>query len=555
MKSNLALAATEALAPKTKDRPKTETLKTFKVETSKSGVFVTPTNQQLKGILLGSTRKHPPYTLKDLLRIAPKLQQYIDSGLVEQCTELKQFIEDNVAGLRAEAEARRANGLVEFDDLIVLFRPGDRVVADFSETDLLGAEVVSVEEDAGWAFRICTIKLRTISSTKGEPSFRVTSLRIKEFPGLRAIKDLPIRHAGEDQIRSLTLRGEKFRRYVMKPSYARYQGNLVLRSWRGEIAFRADGRVMVDAHTAVKQAPELVREYSYMESNDDDDEQKKGEFEIPDDRLWMCEPFVLGFSFRTKMWGEFRIEGLTDIDFRSDAIDRLVLDDDRKRMVTALVQNSSNAFADIVEEKGGGCIFLLHGEPGLGKTLTAEAVAEVLRRPLYSVSVGELGTNPGELETKLREILDVASSWNAVVLLDEADIFLEARNEKDITRNAMVGIFLRLLEYHQGVLFLTTNRVRNFDKAFHSRISVALKYPGADTAFRAKVWGNLLEAAGIKGLSPDDLARFEINGRQIKNTIRLAQTLARSENRAVTIADIEKTVAIADQFQKDVDVK
>merc|ERR1711998_805045 len=92
-----------------------------------------------------------------------------------------------------------------------------------------------------------------------------------------------------------------------------------------------------------------------------------------------------------------------------------------------------------------------------------------------------------ELEKSLREILEVASAWNAVVLLDEADIFLEKRSENDVARNAMVGIFLRLLEYHQGVLFLTTNRVKSFDSAFHSRISVALKYPDLDPAQRQQV--------------------------------------------------------------------
>jgi len=117
---------------------------------------------------------------------------------------------------------------------------------------------------------------------------------------------------------------------------------------------------------------------------------------------------------------------------------------------------------------------LLHGPPGTGKTLTAEAISELLRKPLYSVSVGELGTTIHELEDKLRGILEVACVWDAVVLLDEADIFLEQRSDNNIQRNAMVGIFLRLLEYHSGVMFLTTNRVKRFDEAFHSRISIAL---------------------------------------------------------------------------------
>lgn len=113
---------------------------------------------------------------------------------------------------------------------------------------------------------------------------------------------------------------------------------------------------------------------------------------------------------------------------------------------------------DIISGKGGGVVFLLHGPPGTGKTLTAESVSEFLKRPLYSVSVGELGTDCKSLEKALSEVLEVATRWNAVILLDEADIFLERRTLQDVTRNALVGIFLRLLEYHTGVLFLTSNR-------------------------------------------------------------------------------------------------
>lgn len=119
---------------------------------------------------------------------------------------------------------------------------------------------------------------------------------------------------------------------------------------------------------------------------------------------------------------------------------------ERKVLIKSLVKNYQGSFKDIIGGKGGGCIFLLHGPPGTGKTLTAEAISELLRKPLYSVTVGELGTTINELEDKLRNILEVACYWDAVILLDEADIFLEQRSDNDIHRNAMVGIFLRLLE-------------------------------------------------------------------------------------------------------------
>jgi hypothetical protein len=55
----------------------------------------------------------------------------------------------------------------------------------------------------------------------------------------------------------------------------------------------------------------------------------------------------------------------------------------------------------------------------------AESVAEFTKRPLYAVSSGELGTYSSELEKNLARILDVATVWKAVLLLDEADVFLE----------------------------------------------------------------------------------------------------------------------------------
>lgn len=37
-----------------------------------------------------------------------------------------------------------------------------------------------------------------------------------------------------------------------------------------------------------------------------------------------------------------------------------------------------------------------------------------------------------------------------VVLLDEADVFLEQRTLTDLQRNALVSVFLRVLEYYDG---------------------------------------------------------------------------------------------------------
>jgi SpoVK/Ycf46/Vps4 family AAA+-type ATPase len=229
-----------------------------------------------------------------------------------------------------------------------------------------------------------------------------------------------------------------------------------------------------------------------------------------------------------------------------------VLEQERKDLIAAIVSHSQVVFRDIISGKGGGSIFLLHGPPGVGKTLTAEAAAEMLHKPLYPVSMAELGTTPAELEAGLTKILELASEWGAIVLMDEADIFLERRSQNEIVRNAMVGVLLRQLEYYPGVLFLTSNRVDVFDEALHSRITVALRYEELSETIRAQVWTSLLSAAGLALADHvNELASFVLNGRQIKNAIALAQGLARSSGSDVTIQHLLRTINVILQFKSD----
>jgi hypothetical protein len=66
-------------------------------------------------------------------------------------------------------------------------------------------------------------------------------------------------------------------------------------------------------------------------------------------------------------------------------------------------------------------------------------VAEDMRAPLYTMSAGELGLTAPEVESKLANIFDLVTKWSAVLLLDEADVFLEQRNTHDLERNKLVS--------------------------------------------------------------------------------------------------------------------
>ncbi len=94
---------------------------------------------------------------------------------------------------------------------------------------------------------------------------------------------------------------------------------------------------------------------------------------------------------------------------------------------------------DIVQGKGQGLIVLLHGTPGVGKTSTAECLAESLGQPLYPITCGDLGVTAQEVERSLNDTFALAQAWNCVLLLDEADIFLAQRTKDDLKRNAVVS--------------------------------------------------------------------------------------------------------------------
>ena len=99
-------------------------------------------------------------------------------------------------------------------------------------------------------------------------------------------------------------------------------------------------------------------------------------------------------------------------------------------------------------------------------------------------------------------------------------------------------------------MFLTTNRVADFDPAFHSRISIAMHYGSLDQTAREKIWLNLLQAAGIQGIDGQALSLYNLNGRQIKNTIRLAQGLARQEGVDVNYDHFMTCIDLGQQFDE-----
>ncbi|KAJ9142057.1 ATPase (AAA) domain protein [Pleurostoma richardsiae] len=290
----------------------------------------------------------------------------------------------------------------------------------------------------------------------------------------------------------------------------------------------------------------LFEEFNFITLEDWDD--------LSDQQYLLCPVEMMAFVFRTRTWERLHVKDFQQPKFEENMIDSLVMDERRVGTLKALAKSFARIdthgvemkreawTADFVKGKGNGLIFLLHGKPGVGKTCTAECIAEFTRRPLMVLTCSDIGTNPGTVEVNLTRSFKTARSWGAVLLIDEADVFMERRGPADLERNSLVAGFLRSLEFYDGILFLTTNRVGAFDDAFISRVHVQLYYPDFTDDQRQKVWQTFLdklsrERGDYMRISMDAkdyvygsaMRALKWNGREIRNAFQTAVSLAEYE--------------------------
>ena len=258
-------------------------------------------------------------------------------------------------------------------------------------------------------------------------------------------------------------------------------------------------------------------------------------------------PLVACFDLRRHLRLKIHIGQLTLYKYDNKLGDKLVLPHEHRSLIGTLLEQAMT-FKDIVRGKGQGAVVLCAGQPGTGKTLTSEVYAEVCGRPLYSVQCSQLGTSPDDLEEQLLKIFVRSQRWNAILLLDEADVYVSKRGA-DLTQNAIVGVFLRTLEYYNGVMFLTTNRADLVDDAIASRCIARIDYLIPKKDDQKKIWKILAETTGAK-LSESELDQIlqdnpDLSGRDIKNLMKLALMVGAGKGDAITA----KTIKYVKQFK------
>ncbi|KAI8953162.1 P-loop containing nucleoside triphosphate hydrolase protein [Xylaria longipes] len=293
------------------------------------------------------------------------------------------------------------------------------------------------------------------------------------------------------------------------------------------------------------------------------------------EQVFCCPPRVLGYALKQKTWVQLLVRYLD----RSNEVDdstfknELQLDSDAKDLILKSVQaharsgNRSQGLDDFAPEKGRGLVIMLYGQPGVGKTLTAESVAQMTSKPLLSVGVSDIGIEGDKVELNLQKIFALAGLWEAVLLFDEADVFLESRGEgdNDLQRNAMVSVLLRVLEYYDGILIiLTTNRMRSLDIAVQSRIPNRHRpsrqvYVSPDQ--KTNIYISFLHQLSNKGLvdnlrdlemwAKKDGKRYDFKGRQIRNVLSTALGIAQAEGRKLDREDLISVARQTDDFKRD----
>jgi len=489
--------------------------------------FFKDTDEEIMKSLLDLTNNEVFYndtatvSLDSLFEHISSIKSRTEAGnfaLIDLLELLNEHFKDNLVQL----ERMISDNRVSYKNLTSILSIGTKFIAKTTFDQEVGGMVAKTEEIISQGIPYFVVTGSFLCTCGASVQAKNKDFYIPYYSGVRTINDLEVRPITPSEEEKLKERGSIFATLISKPMYKYYTGNMWVNTFFGPQKFPATGRIMVDP-------------VSYSEFNPSGEYESRGSRNrvnlniISEDMYWNTWPFMQGFSFSAKRWGQIFVNGISDIQFDTNAFDCLVLEEETKRMMKSLVLHSEFSFKDIISEKSGSCIFLLHGPPGIGKTLTCESISEMLQLPLYSVTVGELGTTPQDLESQLTRILAVANMWKAIILLDEADVFMETRSTQDVNRNAMVSIFLRLLERNQSIMFLTTNRADNIDPAFKSRISITIPYKQLDFEARRKVWINLLKAAKLELESEhslDKIATLELNGRQIKNTIRMAQSLS-----------------------------
>lgn len=250
----------------------------------------------------------------------------------------------------------------------------------------------------------------------------------------------------------------------------------------------------------------------------------------------------------------------------NDCLKNLIIPPIYTKMVTKIIGNHINTTItkthNTIQENAiltvghGNRTFLLHGPPGTGKTLTALLIGRYFKTPVLNIKIGDIYGGRAELfEENLGEQFELAKRWNAIILLDEADVLMRKRTVKEsMNDNVIVAVFLKKIETYSGVVFLTANSIESIDSAFLSRMTLVIKYENPKSDQRRRLCEIITDELKLE-ISSDLLVHVwtkEITGRDILNVLRNYKAIKSS----VDITDVMITdVMIPDSAHPEIEIQ
>lgn len=369
--------------------------------------------------------------------------------LVVHAAQLKcllEYIEEDYSEVEKALKSLLDVGCITFDLLWSLFRPNEIIyTSTYNATDEPRAfRVTSISKK-------CSLLDETWYEIQGEYfdfhgdmfGFSDIAVEIKSFSGMRRITSLPCypvsyltdKNAIERQLisrgrRFVELAGMNYKSYT-GPGFTESDGEIIKVPITFKVMIDPQGfrRANPDCLSTIRSAITTKREANSPGGDDTSDKHpgersqalqrstekpnnssRKVMAKLTDLEMLIASPLIPAFAFSRKLWLEVTVGGIEDVRWSNSAFTSLVLPENQKSVIKALVQShnlkgtSNQTTDDFIADKGGGLVLLLYGPPGVGKTLTAESLAESLRRPLYHISIGELGTDPRHLEQGLVKI-------------------------------------------------------------------------------------------------------------------------------------------------------
>ncbi|KAL9629586.1 MAG: hypothetical protein Q9204_005184 [Flavoplaca sp. TL-2023a] len=476
-------------------------------------------------------------------------QHLVDALYSEQDPETKSHIQLFYDALKTELgptlETRDDfynHEIITFESLWMIFTPGDLVI-----TSQNGRQVAAKLTDADEHERVHRLKCEMIHFNGSSVGWGTHWFDIPKFTGMRKINELTVYplhfHGNVNRItRELIDNGKAYYR-LLGVSHKHYRGDALIRHQRSYI----DSQIITDSEAYERHLPDLKMCLKSLQKDNmsalDNDESDLFDDEggitathiakssvpmLTDGQLMVCYNAVRGFSLRNKRWAEFFVHNISDIEWKDNAWDNVVLDQEQKDFIFSVTEGHCDQRRNIQTK---GLNVSICGSPGVGKTFMVESLAESLRAPLLHLTPADIDLNAqdADLQSPFTDLLEMCGDWNAILLHEEG--YGSLCGNGPFKDGSEMLLLMRALETHSTAFFVNWNGgiKQGTNKRLLSRFHVSLDLPEPTTAMRETIWQKCLESHKDINFFVDrkTLAEWSLNGRDISNAVTTARTLAR----------------------------